>query len=137
VGNLETIWRWRKEFQNDFSARMLWTTKSFNECNHSPVPRLAHNDHLTVKSGEQFHLNADGTTDPDGDSMSYLWFQYPEAGTYKGLVSFRPFSPNLYRLPVTAPVVSTEQTIHFILKVTDKGTPALTRYKRVIVTVVP
>ncbi|MGZ3766822.1 MAG: hypothetical protein ACXVA2_19320 [Mucilaginibacter sp.] len=27
--------------------------------------------------------------------------------------------------------------MHFILKVTDKGTPALTRYKRVIVTVVP
>ncbi|HEY4198248.1 MAG TPA: hypothetical protein VGM63_22060 [Mucilaginibacter sp.] len=27
--------------------------------------------------------------------------------------------------------------MHFILRVTDKGTPALTRYKRVIVTVLP
>lgn len=137
VGNRETIWRWRTEFQNDFAARILWTTKNFNECNHPPVPMLAHADHLTVKSGEQFHLNAAGTIDPDGDSMSYLWFQYAEAGTYKGIVSFRPYSPNLYNIPVTAPIVETEQTIHFILKVTDKGTPELTRYKRVIVTVLP
>ena len=137
VGNRETIWRWRTEFQNDFAVRMQWTTKAFNECNHPPIPKLAHSEHLTVKSGQPFHLNADGTTDPDGDSMSYLWFQYPEAGTYKGLVSLLPYSPTLYDLPVTAPVVSSEQTIHFILRVTDKGTPALTRYKRVIVTVVP
>lgn len=137
AGNAETIWRWRTEFQNDFAARMLWTTKSFNECNHPPVPRLAYGDHMTVKSGGQFHLSAAGTTDPDGDSMSYLWFQYPEAGTYKGIAGFRPYSPNLYDLPVTAPVVDSIQTIHFILKVTDKGTPALTRYKRVVVTVLP
>lgn len=137
VGNRETIWRWRVEFQNDFAARMTWTTKPFNECNHPPVPKLAHSDYLTVKSGQQFQLSADGTSDPDGDSMSYWWFQYPEAGTYEGNVSFRPYSPNLYALPVTAPVVDSEKTIHFILKVTDKGTPALTRYKRVIVTVRP
>lgn len=137
VGNSETIWRWRQEFQNDFAARMLWATKNFNECNHPPMPVLGHSDHLTVKSGEQFHLNADGTTDPDGDSISYLWFQYAEAGSYKGIVSFKPYSPNLYNIPVTAPVVNSTQTIHFILKVTDKGTPPLTRYKRVIVTVVP
>lgn len=137
VGNRETITRWRTEFQNDFAARMMWATKDFNECNHPPVPRLAHAEKFSVKSGEQFHLDADGTTDPDGDSMSYWWFQYPEAGTYAGLVSFRPYSPNIYNLPVTAPVVDSPKTIHFILKVTDKGTPALTRYKRVVVTVTP
>ena len=137
VGNRETIWRWRAEFQNDFASRMQWTTKNFKDCNHPPIPKLAHSDHLTVKSGEQFHLNAAGTVDPDGDSMSYLWFQYREAGTYYGNVSTRPYSPNLYDLPVTAPLVDSVQTIHFILKVTDKGAPPLTRYKRVIVTVVP
>ena len=137
VGNRETIWRWRTEFQNDFAARMLWTTKNFSECNHPPVPRLAHSDHLTVTSGELFRLSAAGTSDPDGDSMSYLWFQYPEAGTYKETVSFKRSSPILYELPVTAPVVDSVQTLHFILKVTDKGTPPITRYKRVIVTVLP
>ena len=132
-----TIWRWRQEFQNDFAARMTWTTRNYAGANHPPVPALAHADHFTVKSGQLFHLNAKGTHDPDGDSLSYLWFQYPEAGTYKGLVSFKPYSSNLYDLPVTAPVVTSPQIIHFILKVTDKGTPALTRYKRVIVTVIP
>jgi hypothetical protein len=137
-GNRETIWRWREEFQNDFAARMQWTTKEFSECNHPPVPELAHADRFTVKSGEQFQLSAKGTTDPDGDSMSYYWFPYPEAGTYKGAISLRPYAPNLYAIPsATAPVVKEPQTIHFILKVTDKGSPALTRYKRVIVTVVP
>lgn len=137
VGNKETVWRWREDFQNDFAARLSWTHKEFNESNHPPVPKLDHSDRLTVKSGEQFFLSAKGSSDPDGDSMSYFWFCYKEAGSYKGVVSFRPYSPKLYRIPVTAPVVSKEETVHFILKVSDKGTPALTRYKRVIVTVQP
>lgn len=137
VGNMESIWRWRTEFQNDFAARMDWTVKPYSEANHPPVVKLAHPEQFTVKSGEQFYLNADGTTDPDGDSLSYLWFQYKEAGSYTGNVSFRPYASNLYRLPVTAPQVMVEQTIHFILKVTDKGSPKLSRYKRVIVTVLP
>lgn len=132
-----TIWRWRVEFQHDFAARMAWCTQPYATANHPPKPALAHPENLTVRSGESFHLNASGTTDPDGDSMSYLWFQYSEAGTYPGQVSFAPYAPNLYNLPVTAPVVTSSQTIHFVLKVTDKGTPALTRYKRVIVQVMP
>ena len=112
-------------------------SKPYNECNHPPVPELAMADSFSVKSGEQFYLNAQETYDPDGDSMSYLWFQYKEAGSYPGVISFKPYAANLYNLPVTAPVVETPQTIHFILQVTDKGTPALTRYKRVRVTVLP
>jgi hypothetical protein len=135
--NQATIWRWRQAFQNDFAARMDWCTKSYGEANHPPVPKLAHPDTFSVRSGELFHLNADGSTDPDGDSMSYLWFQYPEAGTYPKMVSFRPYAANLYDLPVTAPEVDKPETVHFILQVTDKGMPALTRYKRVIVTILP
>ena len=137
VGNRETIWRWRQEFQHDFAARMLWTTKEFSECNHPPIAMLAHADQLTVRSGETFHLSAKGSSDPDDDSLSFLWFQYREAGTYPGIVSFRPYAANLYELPVTAPVVKDKHTVHFILKVTDKGEPALSSYKRVIVTVLP
>lgn len=135
--NQATVWRWREAFQNDFAARMNWCTKTYKEANHPPVPKLAHADSFSVRSGEQFHLNAAGTYDPDGDSMSYLWFVYREAGTYQGTVSFRPYANNLYDLPVTAPQVEKPQTIHFILQVKDKGTPVLTRYKRVIVTVLP
>jgi hypothetical protein len=34
-------------------------------------------------------------------------------------------------------VVDQEVTLHFILRVTDKGSPPLSRYQRVIVTVKP
>ena len=37
----------------------------------------------------------------------------------------------------TAPRVDVVKTMHFILAVTDDGTPALTRYQRVVVNVVP
>ena len=36
-----------------------------------------------------------------------------------------------------APKVQKPETIHIILAVTDNGTPALTRYKRVVVSVMP
>ena len=132
-----TIWRWRQAFQNDLAARLDWCVKPYGECNHPPIVKLAIRDSFSVKSGESFYLNADGAYDPDGDSMSYLWFQYKEAGTYPETISLKPYAANLYNLPVIAPQVKTIQTIHFILQVTDKGTPALTRYKRVIVTVLP
>lgn len=136
ASNFATIWRWRPDFQNDFAARIQWTTKEYKDCNHPPLPALGHADKLTVHSGELFHLSAAGTTDPDGDSMSYLWFPYAEASGYKGRVTFLT-AQNIYDVQVLAPVVDTPETIHFILRVTDKGTPPLTRYKRVIVTVVP
>jgi hypothetical protein len=132
-----TIWRWREDFQNDFAARMCWMTKSYKECNHPPVAALKTPERLTVHEGESFYLDATGSSDPDGDSLSYLWFQYVDAGTYPGIVSFRPYASNLKRLKVTAPHVEKPEMLHFILKVTDKGTPALTRYRRVIVDILP
>jgi hypothetical protein len=117
---------------------MDWTVQAYEDANHPPVPALGHADTLTVRSGEHFGLNAAGTSDPDGDSVSYRWFQYLEAGTYEGTVSFAPLSENLYFVhTIEAPEVTSPQTIHFILQVTDKGTPALTRYKRVVVNVLP
>ena len=133
-----TLWRWREDFQHDFAARMDWMVKDYKDANHPPVLKLAHSDRLTLKSGDIFGLNAAGTYDPDGDALSYYWFQYPEAGTYKGNVRFAPFSPTLVNLhTIKAPEVDSPQTVHFILKVTDKGTPALTRYKRIIVQILP
>jgi hypothetical protein len=137
VSNKATLFRWREDFQNDFAARMDWCTKPYNEANHPPVPALGHSDQLTVKSGEGFVLDASGTSDPDGDNLSYLWFQYPEAGSYKKIIRI-DLAENLYRIPyIKAPEVSKPETAHFILKVTDKGSPPLTRYKRVIVNILP
>ena len=138
TGNQVSLWRWREDFQHDFAARMDWCIMTYEEANHPPVAKINQPAEFTVKSGEIFKLDADGSYDPDGDGLSYLWFQYPEAGSYDGIVSFRPYAENLYNIhTIRAPEVESPQTVHFVLKVTDKGTPALSRYKRVIITVVP
>jgi hypothetical protein len=134
--NKVTLWRWRDDFQNDFAARMDWCVKSVNEANHAPVPALGHPEQITVKSGEGFSLDASGTADPDGDNLSYLWFHYPEAGSYRKLIKIDS-AENARGVWVIAPTVEKEETAHFILKVTDKGSPPLSRYKRVIVNIIP
>lgn len=136
-GTQVTLWRWRDDFQNDFAARMDWCTKEYSGANHPPVAILNEPEEFEVHSGDVFKLDADGSYDPDGDALSYLWFQYPEAGTYKGTIQFG-LAENLYNVhTIRAPEVEKPETVHFILKVTDKGTPALSRYKRVIVTILP
>jgi hypothetical protein len=130
-----TLWRWRDDFQNDFAARMDWTTKSYQEANHPPVPILNRPDAIAARSGERVELSAHAT-DPDGDSLSYFWFQYPEAGSYKKPVAFS-YAENMDRVEFVAPKVEKTETIHVILRVTDKGRPPLSRYKRIIVTITP
>jgi hypothetical protein len=134
--NKVTLWRWRNDFQNDFAARMDWCTKAFAETNHPPIPVLTHPDTLTVKSGEGFTLDAFNSYDPDGDNLSFLWFNYPEAGTWKKLIKVEG-AENSHSASFIAPKVNKKETAHFILKLSDKGEPQLTRYKRVIVTITP
>jgi len=131
-----TLWRWRDDFQNDFAARMDWCLQSYEEANHPPVPVLVHADKFTVKSGEVFGLDASASNDPDGDNLSFLWFNYPEAGSFETPIQIGG-AENAHGLYMAAPEVEEEENIHIILKVTDKGTPALSRYKRIIVTVLP
>jgi hypothetical protein len=134
--NRVSLWRWRDDFQNDFAARMDWCIKSYQEANHPPIPALGHPEQMTRKSGDVFGLDASGTTDPDGDNRCYLWFHYPEASSYKNSIEFVS-AENLCKAYVKAPAVEKEETAHFILRVTDKGTPPLSRYKRVVMRILP
>ena len=135
TGFKETLWRWRDDFNNDFAARMDWCTMSFENANHPPVPVLSHPQEFEVKSGQAFTLDALDSKDPDGDNLSFLWFHYPEESSYKEKINLG--ADNVHIVHATAPKVTKKETLHFILKVTDKGSPALSRYKRVIVTVTP
>jgi hypothetical protein len=136
TGNKVSLWRWRDDFQNDFASRIDWCIRSFTDANHPPVPVLGGSEEITVKSGEGFGLDASDSYDPDGDNLSYLWFSYPEAGSYKKPVEIGG-AENAHGAYVIAPKADKKETFHIILKVTDKGVPALSRYKRVIVTVIP
>ena len=131
-----TQYRWREDYQNDMAARMDWCTMSYAEANHPPVPVLVSPQRLSVKSGEWFVMDASASYDPDGDSLSYLWFNYPEAGSLDTPVPIEG-AENIHRVKVRAPQTEVPATLHFILRLSDKGKPSLSRYKRIIVEVTP
>ncbi|WP_203532510.1 nucleoside hydrolase-like domain-containing protein [Draconibacterium halophilum] len=135
TGDKVSLWRWRDDFQNDFAARIDWCTKSFDEANHPPVPVLNGAEEITVKSGQGIALNASDSYDPDGDNISFQWFSYPEAGTLKERLI--KDAQNIHSVWIVAPDVKKKETAHIILKVTDKGEPELSRYKRIIVNILP
>ena len=107
-----------------------------------PSVNLRHSNQLTVKSGERVNLSAEGSTDPDGDALVFTWFHYGEPGTL--LLSTGRTGAPLEIENATgatawfiAPKVAKPETMHIIVAVTDQGTPPITRYRRVIVTVRP
>lgn len=140
-----TIWRWREAFQNDFAARMDWTILPYDKANHPPVIKLETPEYIKAKKGDRIELNAVGTTDPDGDLLSYEWFCYEEAGT-RGMSNARTGIKHDiigFDQAKAAIVVKSSRvmppgtgTMHIILAVTDHGTPRLTRYKRIIIDVI-
>lgn len=143
-----TVWRWRSAFQNDFAARIAWsTTDDGSAANHPPAPVLNGMNGTTPLmlrgcAGVPVDLSAVGSTDADDDRLTYRWWWYREAS---GL-----FAPELTLSAATGP--ATQATIgasanvdqfappdsyelHVILEVTDAGIPALTRYRRAIIEV--
>lgn len=130
-----TLWRWRDDFQNDFAARIAWTTQPRAKANHAPVPVLDGPAEFNRAGGSWVTLDARASHDPDGDSLSFLWRVYPEAGSLKVPVDLG--TENLSRIRFRLPSVSQAETLHLILRVTDKGQPALSRYQRVIIHLTP
>jgi hypothetical protein len=133
-----TVWRWRPAFQADFQARLDWCVQPPKGANHPPVAGFRGDGsrevvRLDAKPGEMIRLDASGSSDPDGDSLAYRWWVYPEAGTYGGDVALAKDRERQAEL--TVPADAAGRTVHVILQVTDDGTPALTRYRRVVITV--
>lgn len=129
---LKPIWRWTDAMQNDFASRADWCVKPYEEANHPPVVRLGHAEDLTAKPGATLQLSAKGTSDPDGDELSYRWWPYREAGTYTGDVEIQHTKDQEATITVPSDA-SPGKTIHVICEVIDNGTPPLTRYQRVVI----
>ena len=130
------IFRWRTDFQHDFAARMDWCIQGYNQANHPPIVAIENDfgtqvKYIDAKPGDRLDFSATNSIDPDGNELTYQWWIYPEAGTYKGAVSLKNDQKAKVRLKV--PNDSNDQTIHLILTVRDDGEPSLTRYRRVVI----
>jgi len=148
-----TIWRWRKAFQHDFAARMDWTLKEFSEANHNPVV-VVNGDtttdpiYIKAKVGSPVALSAQGSTDPDGNKITYSWFYYEEAASaiskainLEEILGKRGEDylnvPSKVRLAandleeITA-IPQQSGVAHILLAVEDDGSPSLTSYRRII-----
>lgn len=126
--------RWFEDFQLDFAARLKWSvTPNFADANHEPEVSVPTGVEHNAKAGEKIRLIGK-VKDPDGDALAVKWWQYHEADTYAGRTSVKDpdKAATWFTVPADAPVGS---TIHLILEATDDGTPSLTSYQRVVVTV--
>ena len=144
-----TIWRWREAYQHDFAARMDWTVKGYAEANHNPVvvvngqkgtaPIL-----INAQVGQPVVLDASGTSDPDGNQLRYTWFHYAEAGAAAGPQAQVKLDGSGTPKATVTPAAGGRgrggagggtSAAHIILAVTDNGSPSLTSYRRVILSV--
>lgn len=127
---------WIDDVNRNYEARMDWcVAEKYEDANHEPIIKINGELDLTVASGKTIKLDGNKTTDPDGNKLSFKWWQYKEAGTYDGLVELN--GSDKATLSFKAPQVSKPETIHIIFQVTDNGKPVLDSYQRVIITVEP
>ena len=129
------IRRWANEINNDFAARMIWTTANrYEEANHHPIAVVGKDKttdaiYKTVKVGKVIQLDASCSNDPDGDQLTYEWIFYQEPSSFKGKLEF---DKGQSKIAIAVPMEAKEKNIHLILRITDNGQPALTSYRRVI-----
>ena len=135
----EAIIKWQSAIFNDFAARMLWTvTESYSKANHHPVGVIDGDSTLNVISkeavcGKTLALDARKSSDPDGNGLSCKWIFYKEPSTYKEELQLDTSEKGVCRIAI--PENAAGKTIHIILELTDDGSPALTAYRRVTVSI--
>ena len=120
---------------NDFKARMQWAAEGRG--NRNPQVLVAQGDalpdatlHCQGNAGDTIRLDASGSYDPDGDALSFYWWQQPEVGNVTLAVG-----------DVRQPVVSLHipadaqpgDTYHVVCEVHDNGPFHLVGYRRVII----
>ena len=120
--------------QNGFAARMRWSvTSTYAGANHEPRVAIRGGARVSVRSGETVRLEATAS-DPDGNAVAVRWWRWKDVDTYPGDVSLS--DPTALATLVQIPNDATPgQTFHLVLEATDNGTPALTRYQRVVLSV--
>ncbi len=118
---------------NNFVARMAWAQDGAG--NRNPVAAVNGDNRLTViklmpEVGTTVSLDASASSDPDGDRLTYSWWQLTDAGSYSTEVTIE--GSDSARATVAVPADSAGKTFHVICEVTDSGAPSLTAYRRIV-----
>jgi hypothetical protein len=86
---------------------------------------------ITAKPGQRIALDAKGSIDIDGDTLSYEWKFYPEFGTYSGQIEIENATDVTASLVV--PKDASGTLLQIVLVLTDDGSPHLARYRRLVI----
>ncbi len=158
---------WTEYVLRDFEVRNGWcNTPDYDKVNHYPTIELDTPLDMTAHSGDTVTIGFRATDNdkPNPEAMwqrygtlweqqgmskeQFMersknmrpmpvqtgWSQFKEAGTYDGWVKLNHGRDNV---SFVAPMVSEAKTIHLLMEATDQGSPALTSFARVVVTVLP
>ncbi|KAJ5355154.1 DUF1593-domain-containing protein [Penicillium cataractarum] len=155
MGSQVTVWRWRAAFQNDFKVRMQWGIQpKFNNANHHPIVTLNGSStrdvlQYTVNPDDRVILDASRSCDPDGDTLSFKWWQYLEPSSNNNspkrdvtILSFEKVDDPIIAVTVPPEEVvkkegrgahpNADKHLHIILEVSDGE---LVTYRRVILNI--
>ena len=119
---------------NDFMARMQWAAEGRGNKNPQVVvngqkglaPIVIH-----AKAGKVVRLDASRSTDPDGDALSFQWWQQPEIGGAHLSIQGADQKTASIRIPDDAQ----GKRFHVVCEVHDNGPFHLVAYRRVIIIV--
>ena len=127
---------------NDFCARMQWAAEG--KGNHNPRVAVRVLDgspvknissiaplRITAKAGDTIRLNASNSSDPDGDALTFYWWQQPEIGRTTATIDDASTAIATVRIPTDAP----SDTIHLICEVHDNSPFHLVAYRRIIINI--
>ena len=139
-------------------------SSDYSQANHQPQVEVLEGNQLFVKAGDNIELHAKAS-DPDGDDLTYRWWEYSEAGTYNNYKIDKDYVVEKYAgeykigsylknqsyiasqveldvaedgqsVRVVIPQdAKSGDTIHIIVSVTDNGKHTLTSHQRVILVV--
>ncbi len=127
---MSSVHRWRPAFQADFQARLDACVRPVAKVNHPPRVQIAGDRDRQVRPGDVLVLDAGRTADPDRDALDFAWSIYPATPGAAPAVGIDGQDTRL--ATVVIPRESAGQTIAMLLTVTDRGSPRLTRYARVL-----
>ena len=140
---------------SDFCARMQWAAEGRGNLNPYIVltPQVKFVSPLTLKGASMavsndtititcppnvgkddvfvIRMDASKSFDPDGDCLSFIWWQQPEIGNTRIAIEASDESIATIRIPAKA----IGDTIHLICEVHDNGPFHLVSYRRIIITI--